>query len=196
MKISLLVFLIGFSISSKAITYIGLSGNVSKVSYDSMSEYNVKPIGTGIGYLFGMRTGFVGLELSFADLAAKGKIKHDGVENNIKHSQKTYSATLNLYLNPRLYFKFGYGLYQIDQTLETSVSSSKENSIKEIYGLINETKSGLHYGLAFDFFKKKKGFNLFTSIDRYNFDKTGATNSIQFGVKWQFSLGFNSVFSR
>ena len=143
-----------------------------------------------------MRTGFIGFEFSYAGAGAKGKIVHDGAENYIEHDQKTYSAMLNLYLNPRLYFKFGYGLYKIDQSLQTDVSSSKQSSINEVYGLINETKGGLAYGIAFDFFKKKRGFNLYTSIDRYSFDKEGSTTSVEFGFKYMFDLGFQSVFSR
>ena len=182
--------------STFGLSYLGVNGNLSKVSYEPMSKYNVEPIGLGVGYLFGMRSGFAGIEFSYSGLKAKGKIRHDSADNTIIHTQGTYAAMLNLYLNPRLYFKFGYALYKVDHTLENGVTSAKEASIKDIYGMMNSSKGGLAYGLSFDFFKVNRGFNLYTSIDRYAFDKLGTTTSIQFGAKFLFDFGFQSLFSR
>gem|GEM_PF-4608968 len=187
-------FLISINVS--AFTYIGVAGNYSTVNYEPMEQYNVKPTGTGLGYTLGFRSGFLALEFSYIGVSASGDIIHDSVSNKIIHDQKTYSVNLNLFLNKRLYFKFGYGIYKLDHTLETDVASYTRDAIASTYGFKNESHGGLAYGLGINFFKVNKGFNLYTSIDRYQFDSEGVTTTVQLGIKYIFKLGIQSLLGR
>ncbi|WP_372655134.1 outer membrane beta-barrel protein [Halobacteriovorax sp.] len=189
-----IAFLISFNTS--AFTYVGVAGNYSKVSYEPMEQYQVKPTGTGLGYMLGFRSGFLALEFSYVGVSASGDIIHDSVSNKILHDQKTYGVNMNLFLNKRLYFKFGYGVYKLDHTLETDVASHTRDAIANTYGFKNESHGGLSYGLGFNFFKVNKGFNLYTSIDRYQFDSEGVTTTVQLGIKYIFKLGFQSLIGR
>ena len=195
---SILKFIITFIVSfnSLAFTYIGVSGNYSKVSYEPMEQYNVKPTGSGLGYMLGFRSGFLGLEFSYVGTGATGDIIHDGVSNTINHDQKSYTINMNVFLNPRLFFKFGYGVYKINHSLESDVADYTRDAIADTYGFKSESHGGLMYGVGFDFFKKNKGFNVYASLDRYQFESEGTTTSIQLGVKYIFSLGFSSLISR
>jgi hypothetical protein len=161
-----------------------------------MSQYNISPLGTGFGYILGLRSGFAGLEFGYTGVNAKGDMKHDGADNTISHSQKSYTLTLNLFLNPQLFLKFGYGVHKVSHTLENKVDANKEASINELYGFLNESKGGMTYGLGFDFFKTRKGFNMYTAIDRHHFHKEGTTTTVQFGFKYLFGIGIGSIISR
>lgn len=191
----IILMLLGIS-NANALTYIGVAGNYSRVSYESMEQYKVKPKGTGFGYMLGFRSGFLGLEFSYVGTNASGEIIHDGASNTINHDQKSYTMNMNVFLNPRLFFKFGYGIYKINHSLETDVASYTRDAIAETYGFKNESHGGLHYGLGFDFFKVNKGFNAFVSIDRYQFDSEGTTTTVQLGIKYLFKLGFQSLIGR
>ncbi|PIK16328.1 hypothetical protein [Halobacteriovorax sp. JY17] len=184
------------SLNASALTYIGVAGNYSKVSYEPMEQYNVKPAGAGLGYLVGFRSGFLGLEFSYVGTSATGEIIHDGLSNTINHDQKSYTLNMNVFLNPRLYFKFGYGVYKVNHSLETDVADYTREAIANTYGFKSESHGGLIYGLGFDFFKVNRGLNVFASLDRYQFDSEGTTTTVQLGIKYLFSLGFQSLISR
>lgn len=184
------------TLNTSALTYIGLAGNYSKVDYAPMEQYKVNPTGTGLGYNLGFRSGFLALEFSYTGLDASADIIHDSVSNKILHSQKTYAVNMNVFLNPRLFFKFGYGVYKINHSLETDVATYTKEAIASTYGFKNESHGGLTYGIGFDFFKVNKGFNIYTSIDRYQFESEGTTTTFQLGIKYLFKLGFQSLIGR
>ncbi|ATH08519.1 hypothetical protein BIY24_11330 [Halobacteriovorax marinus] len=191
-----ILILLILSVNSSALTYIGVAGNYSKVNYEPMEEYNVKPMGAGLGYLLGFRSGFLGLEFSYIGTDATGDIIHDGASNTINHNQKSFVGNMNVYLNPRLYFKFGYGVYKVTHSIENDVAAHTREAIASTYGFKSESHGGLNYGLAFDFFKKNRGFNVYASIDRYQFDSEGTTTTVQLGIKYIFKLGFQSLIRR
>jgi len=181
--LTVLIPLWGWAGPSSSGTYILGQLGYMRVSQEKAIENDVYPSGPTYGGGIGYRQNFMEFEGFFVKGSAEGEINHDGVKNNIVHSQSSMILAGNFYFNSAIYARFGYGFHKVKQELSKGVSAASEAGATKEYGLKDDTLTeGIIFGGGLVFFDTKSTA-FFTQLERYDF---GTMQS----AAWNWSLGF------
>lgn len=177
-----------------AASVLSLDYGLSKVDYSPMSDYNVTPTGTNFGVSFGSRTGMMEPEIFYRSLSAEGDFIHDNLPNQFEHLQKTYGLALKFYLTKKFFFRFGYSISRVNQSIVTEVDQVTADQITNTYQMMaQKTYNGPVYGVGYNLFDGKT-FDFYTVLTRTHILESGTELSVSAGIKFYFNLGFSSVF--
>lgn len=137
---------------SEAKPYFTLGYGLGSYQDETKEDVGFKATGSPMKFAFGMRSGHLELETFFRVANYKGDITHDGVSNEIKHSEKSYGVGLGLYAFPFLRFNLGYAVHQLNETLGTTVGEIETQEIKRQYSLQDGISAGPYLGADFHLF--------------------------------------------
>lgn len=175
---------------------IGVDYGLSTVNYEPMSQHKVYPSGYSYGFNFSQKISIIETQFFYRQFSGlEGKFIHAGEANYFVHNQTSVGAAFNVFLNQNLYFKIGYALNKVQQTIKNSTTSNLETDIKSTYQVLSDkSSSGIVYGIGFNIFNGKT-FDTYTEFNRYPVNKDGYVTSLAVGFKFNFDFGFSSVFN-
>lgn len=182
--------------SIQAASVLSVDYGLSKVDYSPMSDYQVTPVGSGLGVSFGSRTGMMEPEIFYRSLSAEGDFIHDNLANQFEHLQKTYGLALKFYLTKKFFFRFGYSISRVNQSIVNEVDQATADQITQTYQMVaQKTYNGPVYGIGYNFFDGKR-FDVYSTLTRTHVLESGTELSVSAGIKFYFNLGFSSVFNK
>lgn len=169
------------SFNSWSAGYMGFNYGQDFFSSPTLEDYKVHPKGSSYGGFLGYGKDFLGFEIFYQSLNAKGDINHDAATYDLITNAQAFGGALRLSME-LLYFRAGAVYYKIDQSVDIPNAAS-QSAAETIYDIeTNDVpKTGYMYGAGFH--HKISGIRVFIDYTKYEIGSVGSYNT--------FSAGFS-----